>query len=156
MCVAGEHTLQNRHAHDHRPPAPGVRQKNLRQLLICPRDRIPAPERVLDGQRVGELRWSRSDGGWKFLISASAFKNSGSSFSGGRPFRLVLPDLGGLYGHIDAYVREHRAVLLAGAADPGTFFVKTVNSTIRDTAYDQTSFYEAWRLAIQRYGIRNP
>ncbi|PDT81358.1 hypothetical protein CO676_22825 [Sinorhizobium sp. BJ1] len=26
----------------------------------------------------------------------------------------------------------------------------------RDAAYNQTTFYEAWRLTIQRYGIYNP
>jgi len=26
----------------------------------------------------------------------------------------------------------------------------------RDAAYNQTTFYEAWRLLIQRYGIFNP
>ena len=25
-----------------------------------------------------------------------------------------------------------------------------------DAAYDQTKFYEAWRLTIQRYGVYNP
>jgi hypothetical protein len=42
------------------------------------------------------------------------------------------------------------------ANDPGTLFVKTVKVTSRDAAYDQNTFYEAWRLAIQRYGIWNP
>ncbi|BAV64471.1 hypothetical protein [Sphingobium cloacae] len=51
---------------------------------------------------------------------------------------------------------EHRPVLLDGAADPGTFFVKTVKWTSRDASYNQTTFYEAWRLTIQRYGIYNP
>ena len=40
--------------------------------------------------------------------------------------------------------------------DPGTFFVKTVKTTSTDAAYDITSFYGAWRLTIQRYGIYNP
>lgn len=134
----------------------GVRQKNLRQLLICPRDRIPTPERQLEARKVGEMRWSPRDGGWEVLIPSAAFKNSTSSFFGNRPFRLVLPDLGDLYGHIDAYVRDHRAVLLADVPDPGTFFVKTVKATSRTAAYDQNTFYEAWRLVIQRYGIHNP
>jgi hypothetical protein len=34
--------------------------------------------------------------------------------------------------------------------------VKTVKTTSTDAAYDITSFYEAWRLTIQRYGIYNP
>ena len=34
--------------------------------------------------------------------------------------------------------------------------MKTVKSTTRDPSYSGTAFYEAWRLAIQRYGIWNP
>lgn len=134
----------------------GVRQKNLRQLLVCPRDRLPTPERQLEARKVGELRWSQKDAGWEVLIPSAAFKNSNSSFFGNRPFRLILPDLGGLYEQIGAYIGEHRPALLAGASDPGTFFVKTMKATSRDAAYNQNSFYEAWRLAIQRYGIFNP
>nr|WP_318012246.1 hypothetical protein [Mesorhizobium sp. CA10] len=29
-------------------------------------------------------------------------------------------------------------------------------TTSRDASYDQNTFYEAWRLTIQRYGIYNP
>ena len=45
---------------------------------------------------------------------------------------------------------------LGGAEDPGTFFVKSAKVTSRDAAYDSNTFYEAWRLVIQRYGIFNP
>lgn len=99
----------------------GLRQKNLRQLLVCPRNRQPTPERQLEARKVGELRWSDKNGGWEVLIPAVAFKNSSSSFFGNRPFRLLLPNLGGLYDHICAYISEHRPVLLGGAPDPGTF-----------------------------------
>lgn len=102
------------------------------------------------------MRWSDRDNGWEVLIPSVAFKNATSSYFGSKPFRLVLPDLGGLYMHIDAYVSRHRPILLACAEDPGTFFVKTVKRTSSDAAYDQTTFYEAWRLTIQRYGIYNP
>jgi len=47
-------------------------------------------------------------------------------------------------------------VLLGGAEDPGTFFLKTVKTTSKDASYDQNTFYEARRLTIQRYGIYNP
>lgn len=47
-------------------------------------------------------------------------------------------------------------MLLGSARDPQTFFVKTVKTTSVDAAYNQTTFYEAWRLTIQRYGIFNP
>lgn len=134
----------------------GVRQKNLRQLIVCPRGGTPRSERQLETLGRGELRWSDRASGWEVLIPAVAFKNANSSFFAGKPFRLSLPDLGGLYRHIDAYVRTHRSVLLAGAQDPGTFFVKTAKRTTTDAAYDRTTFYEAWRLIIQRYGIWNP
>lgn len=134
----------------------GLRQKNLRQLLVCQRGQLPRSERQLEDLKRGELRWSERDGGWEVLIPSVAFKNATSSYFGNKPFRLVLPDLGELYEHIEAYVSRHRRVLLAGAEDPGTFFVKTVKRTSSDAAYDQTTFYEAWRLTVQRYGIYNP
>lgn len=134
----------------------GLRQKNLRQLMLCPRGQNQRTERQLETMRRGELRWSDRADGWEVLIPAAAFKNAGSSFFAGRPFRLVLPDLGGLYRHLDAYIRSHRRALLAGSPDPGTLFVKTVKVTSQDASYDQNTFYEAWRLAIQRYGIWNP
>ena len=134
----------------------GVRQRNLRELLVCLPGAMRTPERQLEIRRRGELRWSERDRGWEVLIPASAFKNSHSSFFGSKPFRLVLPDLGGLYGHIESYLEKHRVALLDGAADPGTFFVKTVKVSSRDAAYNMTTFYEAWRLTIQRYGVRNP
>lgn len=134
----------------------GLRQKNLRQLLVCPRGHLPTSERRLEEMKRGELRWSDRDNGWEVLIPSNAFKNSHSSFFGSKPFRLILPNLLDLYYYIDAYIDRHRGVLLASAKDPGTFFVKTAKLTSMDAAYDQTTFYEAWRLTIQRYGIYNP
>jgi len=134
----------------------GLRQKNLRELLVCNRGTPPTSERNLASRRRGELRWSDRDDGWEVFIPASAFKNAHSSFFGKMPFRLILPDLLGLYRQIDAYLNVHRAALLGGAEDPGTFFVKTAKSTSLNAAYDQNTFYEAWRLIIQRYGIYNP
>lgn len=134
----------------------GLRQKNLRQLMVCARGQLPRSERQLEDMKRGELRWTDRDGGWEVLIPAVAFKNANSSYFGSKPFRLVLPNLGGLYDHIETYIVRHRKVLLSGVEDPGTFFVKTVKQTSTDPAYDQTTFYEAWRLTIQRYGIYNP
>jgi hypothetical protein len=134
----------------------GLRQKNLRQLLVCERGRAPMSERRLEDMKCGEIRWSERDQGWEVLIPSVAFKNANSSFFGSKPFRLILPNLLGLYEHLEAYVARHRRVLLGGAKDPGTLFVKTVKTTSKDASYDQTKFYEAWRLAIQRYGIYNP
>lgn len=134
----------------------GLRQRNLRELLVCPRGGTPTPERQLEQGRRGELRWNSRDSAWEVYIPAIAFKNAHSSFFSGRPFRLNLPDLGGLYGYIDAWIDRHRAALLGRARDPGTFFVKTVKISSANAAYDQNTFYEAWRLTIQRYGIYNP
>jgi hypothetical protein len=134
----------------------GVRQKNLRQLIFQRRGGPPTPERQLETEKRGELRWSDRDSGWEVLIPASAFKNYGSSYFGKRPFRLVLPDLARLYEFIDDYLVRHRPRLLNGCEDPGTFFVKTVKATSKSAAYDQTTFYEAWRLTIARYGVFNP
>lgn len=89
-------------------------------------------------------------------VPAVAFKNANSSFFASKPFRLVLPDFGRLYELLDAYVDRHRSKLLNGARDPGTLFVKTVKVTSANAAYNQTTFYEAWKLTIQRYGIYNP
>jgi hypothetical protein len=128
----------------------GLRQKNLRQLLVCPRGHFPTSERRLEDMKRGEIRWSDRDNGWEVLIPSNAFKNANSSFFGSKPFRLVLPDHQDLYPYLNAYIDRHRGVLLGGAEDPGTFFVKTVKTTSKDAAYNQTTFYEAWRLAIQR------
>ncbi|RAU22466.1 hypothetical protein CU669_07125 [Paramagnetospirillum kuznetsovii] len=134
----------------------GLRQKNLRELLLCRRDQLPTPERRLEDMKRGELRWSPRDHGWEILIPSVAFKNASSSFFGSKPFRLILPDLGGLYEKLEAYIDRHRARLIGPATDPGTFFVKTAKMTSTNAAYNQNTFYEAWRLVIQRYGIFNP
>ncbi len=134
----------------------GLRQKNLRQLLFCPRGHFPTSERRLEEMRRGEIRWNDRENGWEVLIPSVAFKNANSSFFGSKPFRLILPDLLDLYHYINAYIERHRKILLGHATDPGTFFVKTVKLSSADAAYNQTTFYEAWRLIIQRYGIYNP
>ncbi|NTG32645.1 hypothetical protein G6K91_00055 [Agrobacterium rhizogenes] len=134
----------------------GLRQKNLRQLLFCPRGHLPTSERRLEEMKRGEIRWNDRDGGWEVLIPSIAFKNSNSSFFGSKPFRLILPDLLDLYYYIGAYIDRHRGILLRDAKDPGTFFIKTVKQSSTEAEYNQTTFYEAWRLIIQRYGIFNP
>jgi len=134
----------------------GLRQKNLRELMLCKRGDLPTAERRLEDMKRGELRWSTRDQGWEILIPSVAFKNANSSFFGAKPFRLILPDLGRLYEMIEAWIDRHRARLIASAADPGTFFVKTAKMTSTNAAYCQNTFYEAWRTAIQRYGIYNP
>lgn len=134
----------------------GLRQKNLRQLLVRRRGEPHTSERELERLKRGELRWSDRDAGWEVFIPCAAFKNAHSAYFAKRPFRLVLPDLGDLYRWIGLYLDAHRSRLLNGAPDPGVFFVKTVKRTSRDPAYNQQTFYEAWRLTIQRYGVYNP
>lgn len=87
----------------------GLRQKNLRELLVCNRGSMPTSELRLEDTKRGELVWSSRDHGWEILIPSVAFKNSNSSFFGSKPFRLILPDLGELYEKIEAYVDRHRA-----------------------------------------------
>lgn len=134
----------------------GLRQKNLRQLMYRRRAEVPTSERELETQRRGELRWNNREGGWEIFIPCAAFKNAQSAYFAKRPYRLLLPDLGELYRWIDEYLDCHRQVLLKRSADPGTFFVKTVKRNTQDASYNQSTFYEAWRLTIQRYGIYNP
>jgi hypothetical protein len=134
----------------------GLRQKNLRELLLCKPGDLPTSERKLEDMKRGELRWSTRDRGWEILIPSVAFKNANSSFFGSKPFRLILPDLGRLYEMIDTWIDRHRSRLIGPAADPGTFFVKTAKITSTNAAYSQNTFFEAWRTVIQRYGIYNP
>lgn len=60
----------------------GLRQKNLRQLLVCPRGQFPTAERRLEDMKRGELLWNEQGRGWEAFIPSNAFKNSGSSFLG--------------------------------------------------------------------------
>ncbi len=96
----------------------GLRQKN--------------PRRFLDFR-------SERDGGQKVLIPSNGFKNANASFFG-KPFRLGLPNLQDLYPDLSAYIERHLALLLAGAEDPGTLFVKTVKTTSNDASCYQTTF----------------
>jgi len=134
----------------------GLRQKNIRQLLFCPRHGKHSSERSLTDKKCGELRWCHKDNVWEIFIPAIAFKNANSSFFGTKPFKLALPDLGDLYKHLEDYIDKHRQQILGWAEDPGTFFVKTAKVTSANAAYSQADFYNAWRSIIQRYGIYNP
>jgi hypothetical protein len=134
----------------------GLRQRNMRELLLCPRGRQSTSTLRLQKNKCGEMRWSDTDGGWEVFLPAIAFKNWDSEFFRRGDFRLVLPNLEGLYRLIDAYIARHRPVLLGGRKDPGTFFVRTMKSDRKTGAFDTTGFYLAWKTAIQRYGIHNP
>ena len=134
----------------------GLRQRNLRELLLCAPGAKPRTLQELQRLQKGEIRWSEEERGWEILIPANAFKNSGSQFFGGRPYRLMLPDLDSFYKYIDAYVLRHRPILLGGYPDPGSFFVRTFLSAFRSKPHDTSSYYNAWMDIIQRYGIYNP
>ena len=134
----------------------GVRQRNLRELLLCAPGSAPRTERELETLRRGEIRWIEQARQWEVLIPSVAFKNARSSFFASRPYRLALPDLGGLYRQLDKYVRIDRDLLLKGAPDPGTLFVKTAKRTSRDASFNKNNFYQSWADVIRRYGIWNP
>lgn len=132
----------------------GLRQKNLRELLLCPKGRRPAPERKLEALRCGELRWTGAS--WEVLIPAAAFKNANSSFFDGRPFRVTLPDIGDLYALIDMWIARHRPVLIGRAVDPGTVLVATARGPKTNISFGKAAFYNLWRQTIARYGVFNP
>jgi hypothetical protein len=134
----------------------GIRQRNLRELLLCIPGNTPRTVRQLEELERGEFRWNDSKQNWEVFIPAVAFKNGSSSFFKGRPLRLALSDLDGLYGFLDSYINRYRSVLLAGYPDPGTFFVRSARSSMRSGTYDMFSFYGTWKNVIQRYGIFNP
>jgi len=134
----------------------GIRQRNLRQLMLCPFQGAPRSSGELEELRRGELRWNTIRSAWEVFIPAKAFKNGESSYFKGRPYRLFLPDLECLYDHIDAYLGKHRPVLVNGNPDPGTVFIRSAHSSRRARIYDVGGFYQVWRTIIQRYGIYNP
>lgn len=134
----------------------GFRQKNLRQLLLCPLGNQPTTERRLAQLQRGEIRWRADIETWELFVPHTAFKNSKSSYFSAAPYKVALPNVAGLYNQIDLYVRDDRARLLAGATDPGTFFVKSASARTSSAEYDDQSFYVAWRQIIARYGVYNP
>lgn len=134
----------------------GVRQRNLRELLLCRREDKPRSQRQLEDLQRGEIRWRNAENCWEVFMPALAFKNASSSYFKGRPFRVDLANLDGLYDHIEAYIQRHRSVLLNGYPDPDTFFVRSARSGTRSQKYDMFGFYAAWKTIIQQYGILNP
>lgn len=131
----------------------GLRNKNLRELLICPKGGTPKTEKELRRQKRGEMRWK--NGSWWIAIPDVSFKNAKSSaVEPWNEFPLEDPD-GKLDADISAYLLA-REDLLAGHPDPGTLFVKTMRSRATNAEYDQNGFYNAFRAIITTYGIYNP
>jgi hypothetical protein len=134
----------------------GFRQRNLRELLLCPRGERKRGEVALRTLRCGELRWSELDSGWEVFAPSLAFKNWDSTFFNRQAYRLLLPDVDKLYYWIDKYIHQHRAELLNGRKDPGTFFVRKMRSDRTPASMDVSAFYFAWKNATQKFGIYNP
>lgn len=132
-----------------------LRQKNLRQLLLCLPDEKPRSARELRKLKCGEVRWDKRVQKWQVFIPHTAFKNSTSSFFGKQPWIYYLEDIDGLYGHIDSYIVHHRNTLLCDHADPGNFFVRTISRKCREAVYQRGEFYQAWYEITQLYGIYN-
>ena len=132
----------------------GLRARNMRELMFSGKSEKFRSERVLGFASRGELRWNK--GAWEIFIPISAFKNQNSSFFRGKPYKLILPDLAGLYPMIESYLKTHRDILLHGYPDPGHFFVRTVKTNKKLTAFEPANFYMAWRSAVVQYGIYNP
>lgn len=134
----------------------GLRPRNLRELRICFPGEQPKGEQYLAHRREGEMRWLQIDGCWEIFIPAIAFKNWYSTFFCSSPFRIKLPNISGLYRHIEDYLKFDRPVLVGGHTDPGTFFLRTMRSNKGSGIHSGPSFNAQWRDSIIRYGIYNP
>jgi hypothetical protein len=134
----------------------GVRQRNLRQLLLSPPGAKPRDTRELERLRRGEMRWNEKNRAWEVFIPAVAIKNGGSSFFKWRPYQMTLPDRENLYWWIDCYIEKHRRVLLNGRPDPGNLFIRTPWGPSQNPEFDVNAFYDHWKTMIQRHGIYNP
>ncbi|WP_158915913.1 hypothetical protein [Caulobacter sp. S45] len=134
----------------------GFRQKNLRQLLLCEPGERPTPERRLAELGRGELRWNKGDHTWEVFVPTSAFKNSRSTFFGGQPYRVTLPDVSNLYLYMDIYVKSARSVIMNHRPSAAEFFITANQFNTAASAYGMANFYQAWRRIVQRFGIFNP
>ena len=67
-----------------------------------------------------------------------------------------MPNLEGLYNWIKSDLNKYRPILLNGMHDPESFFVRNIRETGHDPELNITSFYAAWKVIIQKYGIYNP
>jgi len=134
----------------------GIRQRNLRELLLSPKNAARRDARELERVRRGELRWNEKERTWEVFIPAVSIKNGTSSFFQWRPFQMTLPDRENLYWWIDRYIEKHRNVLLNGRTDTGAFFIRSPRKETLTPDFDEDSFYAHWKAIIQQYGIYNP
>jgi hypothetical protein len=134
----------------------GVRQRNLRELLLCLPGNKPRSVSKLEELKRGELRWNEANRTWDVYIPALGIKNGSGGFFNGRPYHTTLPDIDGLYHWINLYVERYRGLLLRGYRDTGTFFVRNLRGRQCSAEFDVTSFYALWKRLILKYGIFNP
>lgn len=139
--------------------ATGLRSKNLRELLVCLPGEKRRGEKELRRLKRGEM--FLYDDQWWIGIPREAFKNGGTRAQPGssaiedwNEFPIENVD-GLLYAEIETYLKA-RQTLLAGHADPSTFFVKTMASRAKTPEYSLNGFYDAFRTIITTYGIYNP
>ncbi|TYB83741.1 helix-turn-helix domain-containing protein [Oceaniovalibus sp. ACAM 378] len=130
----------------------GFRQKNNRELLICPSDRVPRTWKVLTRLKRGEISFDGSS--WLVRMPGTAFKNA-SSKAVNEENTFVLMDQDGFYSEIEVYLEARRS-LLGNNEDPGTFFVKRISKRSKTPEYNINTYYEAFRAVITTYGIHNP
>ena len=69
---------------------------------------------------------------------------------------MELPDVGDLYGMLDAYNRSHRKYLLGSRDDPGTVFLTYRGTRGAAAEFGGDTFYVNWVSNVRRFGIFNP
>jgi len=114
---AGDRRIRSRLGHE-APPQQYHRKRRLPPVAGLPARAFPTSERRLEDMKCGELRWSDREQGWEVLILSVAVKNSGSSFFGQKPFRLILPNLLDLYKYLEAYIINIAACYLVASSIP--------------------------------------
>jgi len=134
----------------------GLRQRNLRELLLCDKGTKPRTTKVLEELERGEIRWNQEKQCWSVFVPAVAFKNWNSSFFRGHPYELDLPNLANLNSILERYISVDRKRIIGELNDPGTLFVRSGRLPGNSCEYTIHTFYDAWKFAIQRHGIYNP
>ena len=129
------------------------RQKNMRELLLCPLGGEPRSWKELKRCRRGEMSFDEERRRWRVRIHEDAFKNRGSAALD-EEIEIVLEDTNGLYDDIAQYLAT-RHKLLGKCADPGTIFVTSVVRRRPTAEMDVKSYYNAYRSMIETYGIKN-
>ena len=130
-----------------------MRQKNLRELLVCLPGERPKSFKELKLLKRGQLVFEPNRG-WLVRITREAFKNA-TSRALDDEMELPIPNVNNLYEEMSSYL-DARSILLKGAKDPGTFFVKTMQKGSKSATYNNAGYYNVYRAMIVTYGIYNP